>query len=636
MGLITGALEAENLFGEGVEIRVQVGFVEMLPELLHGVAARGHEMAGQAASLGGGEVVGGIADHEGFLGGAVQFFQGISGEARVGLAVGAIGIARADDDIEPAIEAEVGQHGAAVGGVFVGKDGEPRTLPFEGAEEPVSTRQNEDVIENDARKVFTKERFSVGGMLVTAEFAECYGDRAADRCAHRSVVAFRQPEHALGVGHAFVDRCKVVDQSPVEIEEDVLAHKIGFIQVKNPLRLRGNACGLSRPWQAKVCKAYLNMADSEQKAEMAVHSEGRTLVVRISGAWSTGSKRPTLEGLVAGIDGAPGLDTLHFDADALSAWDSSLLVMVRQIGDWADSKGLKAQLNGLPEGVRRLIELSQAVPENEGIGASVPDDFLTNMGARFLAGYEGLSGYFEFLGQLCIDLFAFIRGRGRIRFKDFLLVLQDSGAQALPIVTLLSFLTGLIIAFIGVIQLQKFAADIYVADLVGLATTRELGAVMAGVIMAGRTGAAFAAQIGSMQVNEEVDALRTFGISPVQFLVVPRVIALVLMMPLLCACADLIAMLGGMVVAILISDVTVLQYTNQIQAAVGLNDVLVGIFKSAVFGVIIALAGCYRGLNCGRDASSVGRAATSAVVTSITWIVVADAIFAVMFHLLGI
>jgi phospholipid/cholesterol/gamma-HCH transport system permease protein len=139
-----------------------------------------------------------------------------------------------------------------------------------------------------------------------------------------------------------------------------------------------------------------------------------------------------------------------------------------------------------------------------------------------------------------------------------------------------------------------------------------------------------------MQVNEEVDALTTFGISPMQFLVVPRVLALVLMMPLLCACANFVGILGGMFVAVLISDVSVLQYGIQVQAAVGLSDLFVGLGKSAVFGLIIALAGCYRGLNCGRDASSVGQAATSAVVTSITWIVVADAIFAVMFHILGI
>ena len=208
--------------------------------------------------------------------------------------------------------------------------------------------------------------------------------------------------------------------------------------------------------------------------------------------------------------------------------------------------------------------------------------------------------------------------------------------MAVPIVCLLSFLTGLIIAFIGVIQLQKLAADIFVADLVGLAITRELGAVMTGVIMSGRTGAAFAAQIGSMRVNEEIDALTTFGISPMQFLVLPRVLALIIMMPLLCVCANFVSMLGGMVVAIGISEVSMLQYIHQIDYAVSLTDLGIGVFKSIFFGIIIAIAGCYRGLNCGKDATAVGLATTSAVVTSITWIVIADAIFAVGFQMLGI
>lgn len=381
------------------------------------------------------------------------------------------------------------------------------------------------------------------------------------------------------------------------------------------------------------------MSDSRQKAEWGTRREGACFVVYFSGRWGKASPKPDAseaDALRRKIEAEPGVETLHLEAGDLAAWDSTLLVAVRQLCDWAEGRGLRVLLDGMPDGVRNLVELSRRVPEHKQVGDDAPDDFFSLVGERALAGYRGVDGYFIFLGQLVVDLFAFLVGRGRVRGKDFVLLLQSTGVQAVPIVSLLSFLTGLIIAFIGVIQLQKFAADIYVADLVGLAITRELGAVMAGVIMAGRTGAAFAAQIGSMQVNEEVDALTTFGISPVQFLVVPRVVALVLMMPLLCACADFVAIMGGMVVAVAISDVSFLQYYIQVQAAVGLNDFAVGIFKSAVFGLIIALAGCYRGLNCGRDASSVGQAATSAVVTSITWIVVADAIFAVMFHLLGI
>jgi phospholipid/cholesterol/gamma-HCH transport system permease protein len=378
------------------------------------------------------------------------------------------------------------------------------------------------------------------------------------------------------------------------------------------------------------------MDETRQTADWSIRRHAGELVVHFSGLWMNTAARPELEALEAEIEAESAISRLYLQADDLANWDSSLLVVVRQLCDWTEARGLEISLDGMPSGVQNLIELSQAVPENTQLDEDRPSGFLTRVGERSLSAYRGLNGYFEFLGQLCLDVFAFLCGRGRLRTKDFLLLLQATGAQAVPIVSLLSFLTGLIIAFIGVIQLQKFAADIYVADLVGLATTRELGAVMAGVIMAGRTGAAFAAQIGSMQVNEEVDALTTFGISPMQFLVIPRVLALIIMMPLLCAGADLVAILGGMVVAVTISDVSVLQYCNQIQAAVALNDLWVGLFKSGVFGVIIALAGCYRGLNCGRDASSVGLAATSAVVTAITGIVIADAIFAVMFHLLGI
>lgn len=372
-------------------------------------------------------------------------------------------------------------------------------------------------------------------------------------------------------------------------------------------------------------------------AEFESGSDGATklLVLRLSGVWLLSKDRPSFDDVLSEI-GNSNPRSMRFDVDDLENWDSSLLVFLRACQDWANEKGIECRLGDLPDGLRNLIKLSRAVPRESKTGSSQAKDWLTNLGESGWSIFSGLERYAAFLGELMIDFFALARGKAKIRKDDFFFIVQTTGPQALPIVSLLSFLTGLIIAFIGVIQLQKFAADIYVADLVGLATTRELGAVMAGVIMAGRTGAAFAAQIGSMRVNEEIDALSTFGISPMQFLVLPRVLALMLMMPLLCACANLVAILGGMVVAISISDVSVTQYVLQIDNAVGLPDLFVGIFKSAVFGMIIAVAGCYRGLNCGKDATAVGLAATSAVVTAITWIVVADAIFAVLFHLLGI
>ena len=217
-----------------------------------------------------------------------------------------------------------------------------------------------------------------------------------------------------------------------------------------------------------------------------------------------------------------------------------------------------------------------------------------------------------------------------------LLTVQESGAQALPIVSLISFLVGIILAFIGATQLQPFGAQIYIADLVGLGMAREMGAMMTGVIMAGRTGAAFAAQLGTMRVNQEIDALTTMGLTPMEFLVVPRLLALALMMPLLCIYADLVGILGGAVVGVGMLHLGAAQYYQETLYRLHLLDFVVGLIKGAVFGVVVALAGCLQGMQCGRSASAVGAATTSAVVTAIVWIIVWDALLTVTYNILGI
>ena len=364
-------------------------------------------------------------------------------------------------------------------------------------------------------------------------------------------------------------------------------------------------------------------------------ADAGVLVIRLCGEWVMASVRPELEDVLGTVK-IDRYRSIRFDSREVVAWDTALLVFVRACLDWADFHRLETLLEGLPEGASNLVKLSKAVPELNKQDGSSQTGWLSAVGVRSMDTLGGLGRYCAFLGELLMDFLTFLRGKAQMRKSDFFQVMQESGPMAVPIVCLLSFLMGLIIAFIGVIQLQKLAADIFVADLVGLAITRELGAVMTGVIMSGRTGAAFAAQIGSMRVNEEIDALTTFGISPMQFLVLPRVLALIIMMPLLCVCANFVSMLGGMVVAIGISEVSMLQYIHQIDYAVSLTDLGIGVFKSIFFGIIIAIAGCYRGLNCGKDATAVGLATTSAVVTSITWIVIADAIFAVGFQMLGI
>jgi phospholipid/cholesterol/gamma-HCH transport system permease protein len=227
-------------------------------------------------------------------------------------------------------------------------------------------------------------------------------------------------------------------------------------------------------------------------------------------------------------------------------------------------------------------------------------------------------------------------GRASFRRSDLVLLLQECGAQALPIVSLISVLVGLILAFVGAIELKMFGSEIFVADVVGIGMVRIMGAIMTGIIMAGRTGAAFAAQIGTMQVNEEIDALQTLGISPMEFLVLPRMVALIVMMPLLCLYSDLMGILGGIVVGTGMLDLSLTEYLNQTREAVRMVHLWIGLFHSAVFGVLVAMAGCLRGIQCGRSASAVGEATTSAVVTSIVAIVVATAVITFACEFLGI
>jgi phospholipid/cholesterol/gamma-HCH transport system permease protein len=264
------------------------------------------------------------------------------------------------------------------------------------------------------------------------------------------------------------------------------------------------------------------------------------------------------------------------------------------------------------------------------------DPLLVRIGKSAQENVAAAKDLLTFLGQLALAFTNLLRGRARFRRTDFLIIVQECGAQALPIVSLISFLVGLILAFVGAVQLRQFGAQIYVADLVGIAMAREMGAMMTGIVMAGRTGAAFAAQLGTMMVNEEIDALTTTGLPPMEFLVLPRMLALMLMVPLLCLYADLLGILGGALIGVGMLDLGVVEYYNQTQAALHLSTFVLGLIKAAVFGALVALAGCLRGMQCGRSAAAVGAAATSAVVTGIIWIIVSDAVLTVIYEVLGV
>lgn len=363
-------------------------------------------------------------------------------------------------------------------------------------------------------------------------------------------------------------------------------------------------------------------------------SEG-TLLLRMEGDWRAGSL-PLRPQEVATALATPPTARLVFETADLGQWDSGLLSFLIGLRGICDGSGVTFDDSALPQGIRRLLALAASSPRVARRGEAARPPFLERVGDRALAAGESTLEIVSFLGEVTISCGRMLTGRARFRRSELLLIIQECGSSALPIVSLISLLVGLILAFVGAVQLVMFGAQIYVASLVGIAIVRVMGAIMTGIIMAGRTGAAFAARLGTMQVNEEIDALATLGISPVEFLVLPRILALVLMMPLLCLYADLMGILGGLVVGVFMLDLNVMEYLTMTEKAVRLQDFWIGLFHSAVFGVLVALAGCLRGLQCGRSASSVGDAATSAVVSAIVSIIVATAIITVICNILGI
>lgn len=365
--------------------------------------------------------------------------------------------------------------------------------------------------------------------------------------------------------------------------------------------------------------------------------ESSTLAMKLTGDWIQGATVKPVEQVLAELGDSQPFHRLLLQAADLNKWDSRLPTYLLKVLDYCQANSIQADLSGLPEGVQGLLKLARAVPERADARRTVEQaSMLEIIGKAVINGLKDTKGLITFIGETVLAGFALMRGRARFRAGDMLLCIQEAGPGALAIVTLISVLVGLILAFVGAVQLAMFGAQIFIADLVGLGTVREMGALMTAVIMSGRTGAAYAAQLGTMNVNSEIDALKTMGISPMEFLVLPRMLALILMLPLLCLYADLMGILGGAMVTVNVFDVSLLQYYNETRKAVQLPDFGIGLFKSLVFAVLIATAGCMRGMQCGRSASAVGDAATAAVVNSIVYIVVADSIITLICNRLGI
>jgi phospholipid/cholesterol/gamma-HCH transport system permease protein len=366
-------------------------------------------------------------------------------------------------------------------------------------------------------------------------------------------------------------------------------------------------------------------------------SSDSTLVLHLSGPWHLQRNLPPISLLLAELDARPGVRRLAYENSALTHWDSGLISFLTNTAEICRTRGIAEDRAGLPAGLRRLLELAEAVPEKKGARSEAARISFFERVGNVTIGY-GLSvgEFLGFLGDLTLAFGKFFRGKARYRRIDLLEVIQECGPSAVGIVTLISFLVGVILAFMGAVQLSQFGASIYVADLVGIGMVRDMAAMMTAIIMAGRTGAAFAAQLGSMKVTQEIDALTTMGISPLEFLVLPRVLALFLMIPLLCVYADCLGIAGGAFVSATMLHIPFGTYLRETKEAITLGDIMGGVFKAAAYGIIIAVAGCLRGFQCGNSSSAVGDAATEAVVTGIVYVIVACGIFAFVFNVLGI
>lgn len=380
-----------------------------------------------------------------------------------------------------------------------------------------------------------------------------------------------------------------------------------------------------------------------ENAALSAETRDGVVSVAFSGNWKRGETGPdflavrneALEKAEKALSG--GARSLRLVGERLGDWDSGVIVVTARLVALARERKIEINGSRLPEGVRNLTGLALEVPPNTGAQRKKKEaSVLEKIGGFVAAIPQTGRNVLEFIGEVVLSFGRLFSGRSSCTAANVWLSVQESGVEALPIVSLISVLVGLILAFVGVIQLSMFGAEIYVSSLVAVGMTRIMGAIMTGIIIAGRTGASYAAVIGTMQVNEEIDALTTLGVAPSDYLVMPRILALTAMTPLLVLYSDFMGIMGGFIVGVGVLGLDPMEYYTFTQKGFSLNNLWVGLVHGAAYGLIIAITGCYQGLRSGRNAEAVGRATTSAVVYSIVGIVLATAVLTILFNILNI
>ena len=366
-------------------------------------------------------------------------------------------------------------------------------------------------------------------------------------------------------------------------------------------------------------------------ALVSARTDGDVLEVTLAGTWQITDERPSWTGLL----GAQNPARVRLRVDDAVKWDSSLLLFLFEAQQWCRQTGAFCEVDALPEKIGTLL-LQLSASHATSVPFDRSESFFTTVGSATQEILGKVRAIFQFVGECVLGAQRLARNPKKFRWRDCLSEMQQCGAMALPIVSLVSLLVGVTLAYTGSVVLRQYGGDIYIADLIGLSMVREMGAMMTAVVLAGRTGAAFAATLGNMKANEEIDALEALGIPAVQFLVLPRLIALGVMMPLLALYANALGIIGGLSVAYGLLGIPPAAFWAEMLTIVDLSDLSTGVIKAVTFGLIVGLSGCLRGLQAERSAGGVGRAATSAVVTAILLIIIADAIYAVLFNALGL
>jgi phospholipid/cholesterol/gamma-HCH transport system permease protein len=378
-----------------------------------------------------------------------------------------------------------------------------------------------------------------------------------------------------------------------------------------------------------AAEASINSLDARRS------SDGGTLTLIMTGRWDSDTTGKWWQrGQQMLSQGKPR--RLVIDASGVSYCDGAGVAFLIDLQQLQIRTGGDATIQGLQEEFRRLLDIYGRISIEPPPGRRrEPLSIIEQVGKAAVELWRDLQALLTFVGELALTLLRAARHPRLVRWKDAWLVAEQSGVDALPIIALIGVLLGLILAFQSAIPMRRFGADIFVADLLGIAMLREMGPLITAIILAGRSGSAFAAELGTMKVREEIDALRTMGLEPVRFLVVPRVIAAVAMIPVLTVFANLFGLMGGAIVMRSLGYPLV-TYVNQVLSAVTVGDLMGGLLKSFVYGIVVAAVGCLRGLETKTGASAVGQSTTSAVVSGIVLIAIVDGLFAVVFHALGL